>query len=123
MIDIDTYHGIGYSISNRASLVSELSKKLAEQDEQDLRLKELMLKKAPEELREWLNEDGIMRALFIWGRCDTKISYDDEYGFSNLDDVKAKLGVLRKAWRDIVYIKLDKSPEPHRVKVWFSAVL
>jgi hypothetical protein len=113
---------LGRSISFRASLVAELATKLAEQDKLDKEMRELMLQKAPEELRKWLDEDMVLTNLFRYGRCDAKIRFGDEYGFKNLEDTKAKMKILGNAWKDVVRIRLG-TPEQYRVEVYLAAVM
>jgi len=122
MFDHTTHRGIGLSISNRASLMSELAKKIAEQDRADTVLQERLLEKAPEELREWLSEDAVLTNLFKYGRCGTKLNFNKDYGFGDFADVEAKMRALRKAWKDVVQLRIDK-PEPHRVEIHLSALM
>lgn len=126
MIDIETYHGIGNSIGFRAGLLAEFAVKLAQQDARDTEMRERLLQKAPEELREWLNEDMVLTTLFHYGSCDTKIKFGDEYGFKDVEDTKAKMRVLNKAWKDVVHIRLgtpDGTPKPYRIPVYLAAVM
>lgn len=100
--------------------MAELAVKLADQDKRDAEMRQRLLQKAPEELREWLNEDMVLTSLFCYGKCDTKIRFGDEYGFKDLNDTKRKMLVLRSVWKNVVRIRLgvpDGMPEPYRIPV------
>jgi len=123
MADIRLYHGIGNSISTRASLAAEFAKKVAEQQARDTDLKNTMLGLAPAYLRDWIIDEGLLDMLFQYGRYDTKIDFGDQYGFKSLAVTKKMLTELTdKAWRDAVTIKFGR-PELHRVQVIFSAIM
>ena len=126
MIDTETYHGIGNSISFRADLTAEVARKLAEQDKRDAEMQERLLQKAPEELREWLSEDGVLATLFRHGKYNLTIDFGDQYGFKNVEDTRVKMKSLRKAWKDVIFIRLgtpDGTPEPYRIPVYLAAVM
>jgi len=124
--DFETYHGIGNSISFRADLMAELAAKVAAQDRRDAEMRERLFQKAPEELRKWLDEDGVLTTLFRHGKYNLNIDFGDEYGFKDVEDTRVKMKALRKAWKDVVLIRLgtpDGTPEPYRIPVYLAAVM
>ncbi len=123
MIDLDTYRKIGDSISTRAALLSEVARKLAEQEARDVKLYALLLEKAPKELREWIDEEMILTTIFKYGKYDTNIRFRGHYNFKGEDDARQKMKTLGRAWKDVVLIKLDRQAEPGRIGVQFTAVM
>lgn len=121
MDNVDTYHGIGKSISARAGLMFELAAKLAEQEKRDAEMRECLLQKAPKELREWLTDGMILACIFRYGFWNGKIRIDD-YCFKNTEDTRAKMKTLGKAWKDVVHIRLGTA-EPGGIPAYLAAVM
>lgn len=118
------YRGeLGQSISKRAGLATEFAKNMARQQAQDDVLRTKLIEAAPEELREWLKEDGVLRCLFEFGKYSGKIKFNGYYGFGTLVDIKKKMILLSTTWKDVVLVELDKHSEPHRVGVTLSAII
>jgi hypothetical protein len=120
MIDVALYHCIGTSVSRRASLLARLTHELTTLNARDVETRTKLEELVPEDLREWLDSDGLLSVLYEHGRCDFKIHFGEGKDFTSYDDIKEKMRRLGKAWKGVVTIKI-KEHESSRVRVYFIA--
>ena len=113
--------GIGRSISYRVSALSEMQEKIARLEESDKLLRSALIEAVPSSLRAYVDNSVIIDHLFKYGKSNDKICFR-ENGFKDFEDVRAKLKLLARAWKGTVKIDIHE-PEPHRVELWYIAVL
>lgn len=116
------YGCIGQLIIARSSALSKFSKETKDLEDIRKNLEESLISSAPENLREWLNDDLIISNLFEYGKSSRKLYFsDDHYGFTGENDIRKKLKELSKSWKNIVSIKIETS-EAYRIEIKFNIV-
>ena len=104
----------------RLGVLAEFQQRLAVlQKEAEVIGKEL-LKSAPAQVREFLENDGVVENLIRYGQSSTKIVFGDAYGFIDSSDVVDKLRRLGEIWEENVVIKVHPA-EGRRIEVSFTA--
>jgi hypothetical protein len=116
-------YALNASLTSRLFTLAEFRRKMAEHAQHDETLKRELLAAAPQELRELLEEEGVLRVVIECGQFSTKIRFGQRLGdrFGDFAAISSKFGELRRAWRRNVIIVLGK-PERERVEVFFAAV-
>jgi hypothetical protein len=100
----------------------EFQQKIGQQAGRDAIFKKELLAAAPRELRRWVEDVNVLDTLFTYGQYIPKLEFNGEYGFTNYAAVKKQMTALSTTWKGIVHIRVH-TPEVHRVKVKFTAVL
>lgn len=112
---------LGSIISARSAALVELQKKLDATTDQSKKLRAELLETAPQKIQNWLDKEGMLTVLLQYGKASFEISFN-ENGFGGVEATKKIIGELKKAWKGVVHIELQK-PEPHRIAIEFSAVM
>jgi len=75
--------------------------------------KEQLLARVPDQVRRFIEEEGVVDSLFQFGQCSRKIRYaDNDYGFRTEGQVRQTFDELKGAWSNAV--EIDYSPDGTR---------
>ncbi len=113
---------LGDIIGRRSSALKELEKEITAIAESEKDLTAGLLKNAPAEIKEWLEEDCIIDNLFKFGISSNKIRFHED-GFGDLISVKELIMRLSVGWDGVVSITLSNEPEAHRIGIRFAATM
>lgn len=95
-------------LASRLWAVTELEQKLANLKAHETSLKKEIMAATPQELRVFVENEGIIDTIMQWGRCAQKVRFgkDAEY-FKSYSDAVAKIKLLQKAWKEVISIRLE----------------
>lgn len=80
---------------------------------------------APASLNKLFNEDSeLVSGVLEYGEARRKYRSGEgqSYGFTNLDDLMARLEELKTAWEGIINVKIYRGELPYKITVDFTAV-
>lgn len=105
------------SLGFRAALAAEMAKKVTEQDARDEQMKAWLLEIAPPNIREWIENEGVLSVVYMYGRYSLGATFD----FDNLEDARSIVKNLNNAWQGFIHAKLTGPEED--LDIVFSAIV
>ena len=114
---------LNVAVKTRLILMKEIAERVQQCRETEERTTKQLLEAAPEDLRQFLTEDLVIRDLITFGHSSRKIRLfpDPDYGFKGMKDTKKKFVALRKAWG--YSINVSFSEEVGRIQVSLNVKL
>jgi hypothetical protein len=79
-------------------------------------------KMVPAELSNWVSETGVIAWILKLNGAYARYSPDNfaDYGFTDMQDCIAKLGLLKEAWDGVIYVCVTMEPKEQQVEVTFN---
>lgn len=106
-------------IDARLSALAEFNKALRRVEVDGIRICEALTAGVPESLRQFVEDEGVLGAVWNHGRYATNIVYD-RYGFDGYVAAKKAADELKEAWAGQIVVNIGEDLEPDRVDIRFS---
>lgn len=113
------HYAIGSVVEAKLTVLADCRRRFAALAQEEETLKKELLAAAPEKLRLFLIDNGVLDGLFAYGRVSLKIRFGRE-GFGNFQDIRNKFKDLQKTWKNNVAVRFAE-PEQERVEVFLTA--